>query len=80
MNHITIFLLLLFLSYLAVYLLLKLLNLPMAILKILVIVSVVLCFFTVLLLMTGSMEKFQFFNDLFLKVVEILDYIAQKLK
>ncbi|MFH1074224.1 MAG: hypothetical protein V1752_03955, partial [Candidatus Firestonebacteria bacterium] len=72
--------LLLFLVYLAIFLIIKLLRLSMVIFKVLVFISVLAALFTGLLLMTGMLEKFQFLNDIIDKIIEIVNYVAQKLK
>ena len=80
MNHIVVFFALLILSYLVIYLAIKVLRLPMVIFKVLVFVSVLVALFTCLLLLTGMLEKFQFFSDIVVKVMEFVDYIAGKIK
>ncbi|OGF51066.1 MAG: hypothetical protein A2044_00825 [Candidatus Firestonebacteria bacterium GWA2_43_8] len=80
MNHIVVFFALLILSYLVIYLAIKVLRLPMVIFKVLVFVSVLVALFTCLLLLTGMLEKFQFLSDIVVKVMEFVDYIAGKIK
>ena len=80
MNHIVVFFGLLILSYLGIYLVIKVLRLPMVIFKVLVFVSILVALFTCLLLLTGMLEKFQFLSDIVVKVMEFVDYIAGKIK
>jgi len=67
-------------SYLAIFLIIKILHLSMFIFKMVVVVSLMLALFIGLLFMFGMLEKFQILIDLIDKVKEIVNYVAQKIK
>jgi len=79
MNQLTIFFILLPLSFLVLYLLMKLLHLPMVLYKMIVVISLMAVLFTGLLMFTGTLGNFQFLSDIVDKVKEFVAYVAKRI-
>jgi hypothetical protein len=79
MQEFFIFLVIVILSYLAVYWLLRILHFPRFIFRVLLVLSVVISAFSVLLIMTGKMREMPGLNNLYEQLVAFMDQVMTKL-
>lgn len=79
MQEFLVFLVLVFLAYLAVYLVLKILHLPMLIFKLILVFSVVIAAFSVLLISTGKMRDMPLLSSTYEQIVAFMDKVMEKL-
>ena len=79
MQQFIVFLVLVFLAYLTVYLIIRLLHLPRFIFKIILVFSVVIAAFSFLLIMTGKMRELPVLNGIYEQVVAFMDKVMEKL-